>query len=596
MLKKLIPLYSTRSFKTTIISLYLPVIIFFILLISWISYLLAASQIQENAYQNINDTVFQTKHHLENRLTDVFEQLVSLSNDPKTLSIITKDPSEITPEDYIAMDEYINRIYLNHNSMIESVLVDLHRGHFTLSKHDQQAEQIQFDYDKYMKNYKGSKEGFYWRNLHKDDVFLNKNSPNEVISVFKLIGNERSQVNGALLFNIRTDFFERVFNKSLIGDNGYLTLVSKEGYMKSKTVEEEYQLDETVLNYLHTRTEEQGQFEYQKPNGKKMIVIFDTLGVNKWKVAAVFPEEDILKKANYIKYLTIFVIMILIVIAVMIANVIAKFITEPISSLVKNIESVNEKNVHVDLPDFQNAPKEMVILNNGIKNLMTKINSLLNQVKLDQEEKRQLEFSVIHAQINPHFLYNTLYSIKGLCDMGMNKEASDMISALSTFFRISISKGKEIIKIKDEIEHIQNYLYIQEMRYGDDFNYTFDIDQRILSYQTVKLTLQPLIENAIYHGVKQSRGMGEIQIIGYEKENEIIFHVIDNGHGMNEQNLNKIRAEISNKHHSSSNIGIGLRSVHERMKIHFGDQYGLTFSSKLGEGTNVTVTIPKVRE
>lgn len=592
--KNIIKKYFLFSFKTTMISLYVPVIVFFILAIAAISYLLATSQIQENAFKSINDTVFQTKGYLENRMTDVFEQLVTLANDPKTLSIISKTPEDITPDDYISMDQSISRIYFHHNTMIESIFVNLHQGEFTYTKRDQQTGKVIFSFQDYVTTFQGKRDGYYWRNLHIDDVFSSKDYPNYVISTFKLIGNKDSDANGIILFNLRADFFEKVFNKSLIGDNGYLTLISKDGYIKSKNVSKEYQLDETVLNYMESLKEETGQFEFQKPDGKKMIVIFDTLGVNKWKVAAVFPEEEILEKAHYIKYVTLFAIIILVVIAVLIANGIAKYLTEPIRKLVDHVKQVNQDNVHIPFTISNHVPMEIVTLNNGMNDLMVKINELLNQVRIKQEEKRQLEFAIIHAQINPHFLYNTLYSIKSLCDMGQNEEASTMISSLSSFFRISISKGKEIIKIKDELEHIKHYLYIQEMRYGDEFSYRVSFEPKIVNYHTIKLTLQPIIENAIYHGVKQSRGMGEILVKGYEEHNQIVFEVKDNGRGITQDRLLEIKKELYDNTQHSQTIGIGLKSVHERIVIHFGFPYGVTIESEQDKGTTVKIIIPKV--
>lgn len=222
---------------------------------------------------------------------------------------------------------------------------------------------------------------------------------------------------------------------------------------------------------------------------------------------------------------------------------------------------------------------------------MQHIDNLMEQIKKEQEKKKKLEFAVMHAQIHPHFLYNTLYSIKSLCDMGMNREASSMISALSNFFRISISKGQEMISIEEEIEHIKSYLFIQEMRYGDDFSYEIDVDQHILSFRIIKLTLQPLVENAIYHGVKQKRGKGTILVKGYCINDTIYFEVIDNGVGMDVNKIKEIMDALNNKEENAA-LGIGLRSVHERIQLHYGSSYGMHIESELGKGTKVTVTVP----
>ncbi|OQP13390.1 sensor histidine kinase, partial [Geobacillus zalihae] len=154
-----------------------------------------------------------------------------------------------------------------------------------------------------------------------------------------------------------------------------------------------------------------------------------------------------------------------------------------------------------------------------------------------------------------------------------------------------ISKGQEFISIEEEIEHIKSYLFIQEMRYGDDFSYEIDVDQNILSSRIIKLTLQPLVENAIYHGVKQKRGKGTILVKGYYINDTIYFEVIDNGVGMEADKVKEIMAALNNKEENAA-LGIGLRSVHERIQLHYGPSYGINIESELGKGTKVTVTVP----
>ena len=253
---------------------------------------------------------------------------------------------------------------------------------------------------------------------------------------------------------------------------------------------------------------------------------------------------------------------------------------------------------YLQLDDGLAVPKEMKVLYCSFNEQMARNDTLLQQIQLEQKEKRQLEVAVIQAQVNPHFLYNTLYSIKGLCDMEMNEDASEMISALSSFFRISISRGNEIITIEEEIEHIQSYLYIMEMRYGDDFSYSIDVDENVLSSTILKLTLQPLIENAIYHGVKQKRGQGLIGVSVSQVGENIHLEVVDNGHGIQKEKLRHIQDEIEAPYsdHQKKHIGIGLRSVNERIKGYFGKEYGLLIASEIDKGTTITIIMPKVKE
>jgi two-component system, sensor histidine kinase YesM len=578
------------SFKSTINSLYLPIIIFFILIMGWVSSMLATAQIEENAYKNVNDTIFQTKNYLDNMLTDVFQQLVSLSNDPRILSLVDKEETEIKPESYVEIDNNLKLIYSRYNIILESVLVNHKQNNFLLY-HSSYNSNPTINYEEYFTKYNSNKEGFYWRNIHQDQVF---NKDNKVMSMFRLIEKKQSSSQGIVLFNLRAEFFEQVLNKSLIGENGYLTLISPDGIYESKMVKKNYKLDKTTLQSIQNLNEDHGKFSYENDAGEEMIVVYNTLTANNWKIAAVIPQSEILKKVNYIKDFTILVVVLLIISAIFLTNIVGKYISNPFNKLAKQMGMIDKKTLDFDF--VMSGPEEMKILHTGFKELIIRINTLMDQIRLEQEEKRQLEFAIMHAQINPHFLYNTMYSIKGLCDMGLNKDASQMISALSSFFRIGISKGKEIISIHEEMEHIQHYLFIQEMRYGDDFSYEIDVDNEILSYNIIKLSLQPLIENAIYHGVKQKRGQGKITIRGFQVGDTIHLEVADNGNGLEPQKLQDILLDLEASYQDKKKyLGIGLKSVNERIKIHFGNEYGLTIASELGNGTVVSITIPKTK-
>jgi two-component system, sensor histidine kinase YesM len=582
--------YFLYSIKSTINTIYLPIIIVFILITGWVSALLATKQIEENAYNSMSDTVYQTKNYLEYMLSDAFQQLVALSNDPKILSLNTSVEGELSPETYIAFDNKLQVIYSHFSVMLESILIDINHGEFTLYRNsDHNFPSI--SYEGYFEQFQGNKESYYWRNLHKDPVF---NEGNNVVSVFKLIEDKETSTEGIILFNFREDFFKQILNKSLIDGNGYLTLISPDGHFVSKDVPKEYQLDENMISYLQNVDQEVGKMSFENANSETMIALYDTIGVNKWKLVSVIPQNELLKRVNYIKYLTYTLIAVMSVIAILLSNFIGRIVSKPFEKLARQMKKVESNHPHLDFE--MSGPEEMKILHNGFKELNIRIDGLMDQVRLEQEEKRQLEFAVMHAQINPHFLYNTLYSIKGLSDMGLNKDASQMVTALSSFFRIGISKGKEIISIKEEVEHIEHYLFIQEMRYGDDFSYEINVDKEILDYNIIKLSLQPLLENAIYHGVKQKRGQGKIQINGYEKDGMIHLEVTDDGNGIDAEKLNDINKEIQAAYGEKKQfIGIGLQSVNERIKIHFGKQYGISIESEPGIGTRITITIPKIR-
>lgn len=200
--------------------------------------------------------------------------------------------------------------------------------------------------------------------------------------------------------------------------------------------------------------------------------------------------------------------------------------------------------------------------------------------------------NVLQAQIKPHFMYNTLDTIRWMAEEHNEEDIIEIIEAFTNLLRISLSKGKEIISVNEELSHIKSYLTIQKIRYEDKLDYEIQVDDNMLEYKLIKLILQPLVENAIYHGIKEKRGSGRILIKGEIKENTLIFAISDNGKGMEEELLNKINYMLRNGNEKKNEIGYGIFNVNERIKIIYGDEYGLQYESIYGEGTTVLLKHP----
>ncbi len=234
---------------------------------------------------------------------------------------------------------------------------------------------------------------------------------------------------------------------------------------------------------------------------------------------------------------------------------------------------------------------ELSILSDSFNDMAYKLEQQVKSIRLEQENLRYMESKLLQTQINPHFLYNTLDTIIWLIEGERNREAIDIVVALSEFFRIIVSKGKDFITIREEELHIKSYLQIQQSRYKDILDYEINIPEELYGYQILKLTLQPLIENSLYHGIKMLRARGKITVTGEIMNEVICFHVVDNGVGMDEAELNALRKEIELPGNKQSN-GFGLANVNNRIKLNYGNQFGLELLSKKGEGTDIRIQIP----
>ena len=268
-------------------------------------------------------------------------------------------------------------------------------------------------------------------------------------------------------------------------------------------------------------------------------------------------------------------------------------ITRPITKITEVTDQVTKGDLSVRSDIRTGAEAKM--LSDSLNTMIDKINVLLEQVKTEQIRLRKAEFELLQSQINPHFLYNTLDAIVWLAEAGEQKKVVSMVGSLSEFFRTSLNQGKDIIPIREELQHVRSYLEIQQVRYQDILSYEIDVPEELSNYLIPKITIQPLVENALYHGIKNKRGLGKILIRGKKEEEDFLLEIEDNGIGITKERLLQIRQEIQNKVSSDRDI-YGLYNVNERIRLNFGEKFGISIESTYGEGTKVCVKLPNMEK
>lgn len=298
-----------------------------------------------------------------------------------------------------------------------------------------------------------------------------------------------------------------------------------------------------------------------------------------------------LYQKSYLRVITISLITVTVLLGVIIlmSFYIPAGITRPISVLSKVTDQVAKGDLTVRAE--VDAGAEVGVLSDSLNTMIDKINELLSQVTSEQIRLRNAELELLQSQINPHFLYNTLDTIVWLAEAGDEKKVVSMVGSLSDFFRTSLNQGKEIIPVSEELLHVKSYLDIQQVRYQDILEYEIDVPSELGYYLIPKITLQPLVENALYHGIKNKRGKGKITIAGKKEDTFFVLTVSDNGIGMTEERLLQIKESLVNKNLETSGI-YGLYNVNERIILKFGEDYGLDIESNYGEGTVITVKLP----
>ena len=270
--------------------------------------------------------------------------------------------------------------------------------------------------------------------------------------------------------------------------------------------------------------------------------------------------------------------------------ILSKTVSRPIRGLVKAMKEF-ERNAESFQYNAVSGVREISVLSESFGHMVMRIQALVEKVKNEEIILRKTELKALQAQINPHFLYNTLDSIQWMCEQGKMQESVQMVSALAKLFRISINRGSELVTVEQELNHAKSYLLIQSFRYRNQFRYRFEVDDSVLQYLCNKITIQPLVENAIYHGIDRMIDEGEIIIRAKSDGDDVVFEVCDNGIGMTAEQCRQILLKDV-----SGSGGIGIKNVNDRLQIYFGAQYGLKIHSVLDEGTTVTVRFPKIKE
>ena len=322
-------------------------------------------------------------------------------------------------------------------------------------------------------------------------------------------------------------------------------------------------------------------------------VIYSLTGVadSDWRVVGVsYVDELVNRSVREMIQLSLLLAVVVLAAAVLTSWLLFRLLGRPLRGLASAMEDFE-----TDADHFTYHPvggtREVQELSDSFEHMVLRIQRLMTTVREEEVNLRKTELKALQAQINPHFLYNTLGSIAWMCEQGRNAEAVKMVHALARLFRISISKGHELIPIAKEIEHAESYLQIQKYRYKNQFTYEFNVDPECLGYYCNKITLQPIIENAINHGLDLMVDEGHIWVQVRQEGEDILFRVLDNGVGMSREQLSSIL-----QHDPKDRTGIGIKNVNDRLKIYFGKQYGLHISSEPDVGTCVEILMPKIQE
>ena len=436
------------------------------------------------------------------------------------------------------------------------------------------------------------RENLHFSTPHVQNLFVDPDYKYKwVVSLSRAVElTDNGRINqGVLLVDMNFSGIEQICKNVNIGKTGYVYLIDGDGeiiyhprqqLIYSNLIEEN---NMGVVNYddgNHIET-----FE-----GEKRLVTIKTVGYTGWKIIGITPMVDITSDYRQMSIFAVFSMFFAISALVLVNIFISSRIANPIRALEESVKKLENDTKDVEISI--SGSYEIQHLGKAIRSMVNQMHTLMDNIVIEQESKRKSELNALQAQINPHFLYNTLDSIIWMIENENYQGAITMVTALARLFRISLSQGKNIIRVQDELEHARNYLTIQNIRYKNKFTYNIEAEEAILNCGIIKLIIQPLIENAIYHGMEFMGGDGEILVKAYTNDSDLYIDIIDNGLGMLQEVADALLKD-ENKGSKRGN-GIGLKNVHERIQLYFGTDYGLQIYSEPDEGTTIRIHMPCV--
>jgi len=410
-------------------------------------------------------------------------------------------------------------------------------------------------------------------------------SADEVVSIAKAVVDPKtSQYLGVILIDLKLVKFKEVIETITLGKTGFLYIMDANGGIVYAPVNPiVYRVKSGWLNRSANSIVKIIQ-------GSEFQIIYKDSAYTKWKTIGVFSLSETLKEVTILRHYSILIGLVTLILAVIAAFFFTASIAKPLGKLRSLMKKAEEGDLSVRFNSKYND--EIGQLGNSFNTMIKEISNLVDMVYTEQKRKREAELKTLQAQIKPHFLYNTLYTIQWMAGEHGAQEVVRIVGALANLFRIGLSKGKEMIPVHEELEHVRSYLMIQKARYEDKLIYEINYEEEILNYRVLKLILQPLVENAIYHGIHAKRGGGTIKITARMDKEKLYFSVADDGIGMTEEKLAELRKSLDSQHGEAARTGFGIFNVNERIRLSFGSEYGLQYTSVAQEGTKVEIWHP----
>lgn len=579
---------------------FLAVILIIAVLMGYFSMSVSENSIKTQMLDSVQETTRQMGENIDNEIQKVLNISTQVCSDERIRSIL-QEGSPDSLRQYFENDMVIKRILDESFSTVfsvENVFVCSYNGRIYTADKNKLSLEINYDFTRtgWFEEMKNSNQNTKIMSGYDVNSYLSMGETQKLFSVVKMI-YDRTQtkeigciiidMNSNILGNVLQKINSNSYQQALIIDNDKKIIYHPDSYYIG-TQYRERKVSEML-------TKKNGSIESEDGEG---YLVFSTSDITGWSVLSIIENRYIMEGVNRLRLFLVIITGFCLVLSIMIARTISKTISGPILRLKEQMHQVEEGDF--DISAEAAAKDEIGHLTLAFNEMVRRTKKLIENVYQSEIYQKEAELNALQAQINPHFLYNTLQIIDMMAEEDGVEEISDACQALSRIFRYSINKGKEFVQVKEEIIHIKNYMLIQKLRFGEKLLVSYDIEKGCEELYIVKLLIQPLVENAVVHGIENVLGKCEVLIRVFRSGGYLLAEVEDNGNGIEEGKLKELNERlrqsseqrIVHKEGSAGGTSIGLENTNARIKLYFGEEYGIMIESKEGTGTKVRLKLP----
>lgn len=565
---------------------YIPIFIISLLIINLVSYYLMANTLKKNSREFVNETAKIISRDITKNLNQYDEISSSIAFDENLSSLLS---GEINDYNYFIKSNKVKQklYYFTQNSKdVKSIFIyPINRSAVIRSNSNIIYNDMNYIDNEYFKSLASNAETRVWST---SAVAGSDPEGGNYLYFLRAIPNFGTS-NGLIQMQIREKSIFDIYKDSSFGKDSTIFIIDENGYIVSHPNKEKIST-RIETSQIQKINQNSGSFTTEI-DGKNYMIVYNAIASSKWTLIATIPMDYIQSNNQWLLNTNLIIIMISFIFVILISVWVSSKIASPLERVGKAMKRLEKGDFEVRL-DYD-SDNEIGKIYKRYNAMAAEIKNLMEVIRKEEKKKKEAYIKVLQAQIKPHFLYNTLFTIKCLASIKKQPQIEELLDSLIKLLMASISKGGEFVSVYEEIEYIKNFALIQKYRFEDKFKVIFNISSEIQNCIVPKLIIQPIIENAIVHGMDTEISFIEVKIEGRLEGEDIVFRIRDNGKGIDADKINMMLQASENKNKNGFN-GMGIKNVNERIKLYFGDQYGLYYLSNIENGTEVIMRLPVI--